>query len=478
MGTKVKFLVVDPSDGDVAPESLGQRDAAFRRTNLQRTKSRSVECMKSLEGRQTTRKGLLKSYQEDGDNLGSERSVDSFGERHLSRTKRSQSYYGTRHQNVYTPKDGSAGNISALRGQAHLCSGRCGSTPPGGFKASMASIYGGGQLGRLYESIDLSPRQHSDESLIIDNQRQQEKQWMNQARVREEMTILNNIKKRELIEMKKKEFKIPPIVEREEPNSSEPKSILSGLLSSRAILLAPTAASLIHPTSGSRSRQSSMCEKDKMENWVPPPIPKPKRQPLIRRFAEAKLVADDSLLPTVDYLQCQFNKDCCEWHNIYRAQHYAAPLVLDEELCASAQYWANILAHKDEYYHQNPPDLGENLFAWPIPVVPETNLLKSGPDITGKDVAVFWYKKLKDYYFLKAPEVLHAHAAQFSQMVWASSKLFGCGKARSKSGKLIVVAHYYPKGNIPQQFHLNVFPPHEESAESINSDCNAIISNK
>lgn len=83
-------------------------------------------------------------------------------------------------------------------------------------------------------------------------------------------------------------FQIPPIVEREEPNSSEPKSILSGLLSSRAILLAPTAASLIHPTSGSRSRQSSMCEKDKMENWVPPPIPKPKRQPLIRRVSYRK----------------------------------------------------------------------------------------------------------------------------------------------------------------------------------------------
>ena len=36
-------------------------------------------------------------------------------------------------------------------------------------------------------------------------------------------------------------------------------------------------------------------------------------------------------------------------------------------------------------------------------------------------------------------------SAQFSQMVWASSTRFGVGKSRSRTGKTIVVAHYYPK---------------------------------
>ena len=44
-------------------------------------------------------------------------------------------------------------------------------------------------------------------------------------------------------------------------------------------------------------------------------------------------------------------------------------------------------------------------------------------------------------------------------MVWVGSRSFGVGKARSKSGKVIVVAHYHPKGNIPGQFHTNVLPP-------------------
>ena len=43
-------------------------------------------------------------------------------------------------------------------------------------------------------------------------------------------------------------------------------------------------------------------------------------------------------------------------------------------------------------------------------------------------------------------------------MVWASSTRFGVGKSRSRTGKTIVVAHYYPKGNLVGKFHENVFP--------------------
>ena len=42
----------------------------------------------------------------------------------------------------------------------------------------------------------------------------------------------------------------------------------------------------------------------------------------------------------------------------------------------------------------------------------------------------------------------YCFSAQFSQMVWASSTRFGCGKSRSRTGKTIVVAHYFPKGNL------------------------------
>ncbi len=75
-------------------------------------------------------------------------------------------------------------------------------------------------------------------------------------------------------------------------------------------------------------------------------------------------------------------------------------------------------------------------------------------------------------------------------MVWRSSRGFGCGKARSRSGKIVVVAHYRPRykigqtliyscktnkriffkkksyilsrGNIAGQFPDNVLPPSDK----------------
>lgn len=44
-------------------------------------------------------------------------------------------------------------------------------------------------------------------------------------------------------------------------------------------------------------------------------------------------------------------------------------------------------------------------------------------------------------------------------MVWVSTRFFGVGKARSRAGKIIVVAHYSPPGNISGAFELNVLPP-------------------
>ncbi|GBO14009.1 hypothetical protein AVEN_150418-1 [Araneus ventricosus] len=50
----------------------------------------------------------------------------------------------------------------------------------------------------------------------------------------------------------------------------------------------------------------------------------------------------------------------------------------------------------------------------------------------------------------------HGH---FTQMVWRNSTEFGVGKARSRCGKVIVVANYKPGGNVIGEFQDNVFPP-------------------
>ena len=61
-------------------------------------------------------------------------------------------------------------------------------------------------------------------------------------------------------------------------------------------------------------------------------------------------------------------------------------------------------------------------------------------------------------------------SAPFSQMVWIATTHFGCGKARSRSGKVIVVGHYSPKGNIPEEFDENVKPSKDSFGEEDEDD--------
>ena len=104
-------------------------------------------------------------------------------------------------------------------------------------------------------------------------------------------------------------------------------------------------------------------------------------------------------------------------------------------MCATAQHWANMLAHKDEYYYQNPSNVGENLFAWVMPGGGASGMKYSGMHaddyspfggrksssslmkthdtssaLSGKNVADYWYKTRQYYDYTKDPNVLHAHA--------------------------------------------------------------------
>nr|XP_037270250.1 Golgi-associated plant pathogenesis-related protein 1-like [Rhipicephalus microplus] len=83
-----------------------------------------------------------------------------------------------------------------------------------------------------------------------------------------------------------------------------------------------------------------------------------------------------------------------------------------------------------------------------------------------EQVARYWYSEIKYYDFLLDPSILHVQAGHFSQMVWRSSTTFGVGKARTRSGKIIVVAMYKPAGNVLGEFHRNVLPqPHTDEDE-------------
>ena len=71
------------------------------------------------------------------------------------------------------------------------------------------------------------------------------------------------------------------------------------------------------------------------------------------------------------------------------------------QLCEYAQSWANHLAHTNTFYYKNDRNVGHNLYCRPGGAV-------SG-DITGQEVASYWYSAVKQYDFLKEPDVLHAN---------------------------------------------------------------------
>ncbi len=60
----------------------------------------------------------------------------------------------------------------------------------------------------------------------------------------------------------------------------------------------------------------------------------------------------------------------------------------------------------------------------------------------------YWYSSAKRYDFYKNPRLLHTqvNAGLFTQIVWKATRYLGIAKAVSTTGKVIVVALYYPPG--------------------------------
>ncbi|XP_013185354.1 ectin [Amyelois transitella] len=152
-----------------------------------------------------------------------------------------------------------------------------------------------------------------------------------------------------------------------------------------------------------------------------------------------------------------FITECLCWHNVYRQRHGSPQLYMAPELCDYAQAWANHLAHTNKFHYRNDRDVGQNLYQRPVSALQ--------PDVTGQEVSSYWYAAVRQYNFFKESDVLHANvnAGHFTQMVWVATRFFGVGKARSRAGKVIVVANYSPPGNLSGQFETNVLPPLPET---------------
>lgn len=142
-----------------------------------------------------------------------------------------------------------------------------------------------------------------------------------------------------------------------------------------------------------------------------------------------------------------FQHECLQAHNEYRLRHGVPPLKLNKEMCKVSQDWANNLIKKSVLQHSNNRDYGENLFC----------IQSSNPNFTinGTKAVENWYEEIKCHKFGVEPNSLSS--GHFTQVVWKDSKELGVAFAKS-GGKIIVVANYYPAGNIIGHFAENVPP--------------------
>ncbi|XP_017772831.1 PREDICTED: uncharacterized protein LOC108559950 isoform X2 [Nicrophorus vespilloides] len=139
-----------------------------------------------------------------------------------------------------------------------------------------------------------------------------------------------------------------------------------------------------------------------------------------------------------------FNSECLRAHNEYRQRHGVTPLKLSKEMCRISQDFANYLIRKTSLEHSNNQRYGENIYC--------LTMSKEAP-IKGGEPVKHWYSEISKHDFKKEPTSLES--GHFTQVVWSETKELGVGHASYK-GKIIVVANYYPPGNVIGHYLENV----------------------
>ncbi len=130
-------------------------------------------------------------------------------------------------------------------------------------------------------------------------------------------------------------------------------------------------------------------------------------------------------------------------HNNVRKEVNTKPLVWSNSLAAYAQKWAEHLASKgsrifhSECVHPDGRILGENIF-WG----------SSFESFSLLDACESWYVEKNQYTYGTVGDANWHGVGHYTQMVWKTTREVGVGVARTKSGGIIVVASYYPAGNM------------------------------
>ena len=137
--------------------------------------------------------------------------------------------------------------------------------------------------------------------------------------------------------------------------------------------------------------------------------------------------------------------------NMYRINHCIPPVMWDNKIQSSAQFWANKLAQTNLFIHSS-NNYGENL------------ALIGNKPIDDKTFSVLsaiqaWYNEINIYNYSNPK--FNMNTGHFTQLIWKSSTKIGVGVAQNFKGNIIVVMQFSPSGNynFPVYFSKNVLAP-------------------
>ena len=161
-------------------------------------------------------------------------------------------------------------------------------------------------------------------------------------------------------------------------------------------------------------------------------------------FITQQLTAQTSITKTGSNLTNKEAEAILSHHNTARREAGAAALSWSTSLASYAQKWADYLAIKNncsikhrDTCGENGMQYGENIF-WG----------SSAALIQPIEASYGWYGEKKKYKYRKINPTSWYPTGHYTQMVWKDTKEVGVGMAVCPNGSIIVVANYYPAGNV------------------------------
>jgi glioma pathogenesis-related protein 2 len=141
--------------------------------------------------------------------------------------------------------------------------------------------------------------------------------------------------------------------------------------------------------------------------------------------------------------------EALEGHRIFRALHGSPPLLWDDRLARAAQSHAESLVRENTFEHGGLDVPGYGRVTQNMALVgPRQGIYKALALWYGREVVLYDHSK-------PGPQQGTGH---FTALIWKQTTRLGVGVAR-KSNKCIIVANYWPPGNVVGQYETNVLPP-------------------